>query len=140
MEVMATVERFLHAINTGDVDLMAEVSRSDSMNYTRIQKSDGTFYTKARPQTNFLEKKENQPVFFERIWSPTILVDEQIAAVWAPYDFHVNGKFSHCGIDLFNLLFEDGRWKIANSSWTVIKNDCAPSPLGSISEYSGAGI
>lgn len=134
IEVMTTVNRFLHSINTGDVDLMAEVSRHDSMNYTRIQSSDGTFSTKARPQAHFLEKRENQPKFTERIWDPLILVDEQIAAVWASYDFHVDGEFSHCGIDLFNLLYDEGKWKIANSSWTVIKDGCEPSPLGDISE------
>ena len=133
-EVMATVNRFLHSINTGDVALMAEVSRPDSMNYTRIQLSDGTFHTKARPQTHFLEKRENEPKFTERIWNPILLVDEQIAVVWAPYDFHIDGEFSHCGIDIFNLLYEEGKWKVANSSWTVIKNGCEPSPLGGLSE------
>ena len=134
-EVMATVNRFLHSINTGDITLMAEVSRRDSMNYTRIQSNDGTFSTKARPQTSFLDPtKERGPKVTERIWDPVILVDDQIAAVWAPYDFHIDGKFSHCGIDLFNLIYDEGAWKIANSSWTVIRKGCAPSPLGSISE------
>lgn len=66
----------------------------------------------------------------ERIWNPTVHVHGPIAVVWTPYDFHINGKFSHCGFDLFELLKVDGRWRLSNASWTVQTVDCRPSPLG----------
>ena len=69
-------------------------------------------------------------VLLERIWDPTIRVHGPIAVVWAPFDFHIDGKFSHCGVNLLELLKSDGKWRLSNASWTVQTEDCPPSPLG----------
>lgn len=37
----------------------------------------------------------------ERMWQPQVRVHKGIATLWAPYDFWLDGKFSHCGIDSF---------------------------------------
>jgi hypothetical protein len=66
----------------------------------------------------------------ERMWSPVVRVEGPIATVWAPYDFHVDGRFSHCGVDTVTLLHTDGRWRIASLVYTVQRAECAPSPLG----------
>jgi len=68
--------------------------------------------------------------WLERIWDPKVLEQGPIAVVWAPYDFHVSGKFSHCGIDSFTMLKTAGSWKIAAISDTRETSGCAPSPLG----------
>lgn len=49
----------------------------------------------------------------ERIHSPLIRIDQNLAVVWAPFVFTLDGKPHHCGIDLFNLVRKDGRWLIA---------------------------
>lgn len=66
----------------------------------------------------------------ERMWSPKVLIDGDLAALWAPYDFHRAGKFSHCGTDQVTLVRQDGRWKIASLAYTVKRTGCEPSPLG----------
>ena len=53
-----------------------------------------------------------------------------VAVLWADYDFHLNGKFSHCGIDSFTLLKTTAGWKIAAVADTRETTGCAPSPLG----------
>jgi len=35
-----------------------------------------------------------------------------VAHIWAEYDFHLSGKFSHCGIDSFSLLKTGAGWKV----------------------------
>jgi hypothetical protein len=66
----------------------------------------------------------------ERIWNPDVRVHESIAAVWAPYDFWADGKFSHCGIDVFDLIkTSEGEWKIAGGVFTM-EAKREPSPLG----------
>src|SRR4051794_3208116 len=40
-----------------------------------------------------------QDSLLERMWNPKVLEQGNIAVVWAEYDFHLNGKFHHCGID-----------------------------------------
>lgn len=58
----------------------------------------------------------------ERIHDPLIRIDKDLAVVWAPFDFLVDGKIDHCGTDLFNLVRVDGRWVIASVADTGTKN------------------
>jgi Putative lumazine-binding len=60
----------------------------------------------------------------ERIHDPLVRVDNDLAVVWAPFDFLVDGKVDHCGTDLFNLVSTDGKWLIAGIADTGRK-DCA---------------
>jgi hypothetical protein len=49
----------------------------------------------------------------ERIGKPQVMVDHDLAVVWTPYTFLLDGKPHHCGIDVFNLVQVDGKWLIA---------------------------
>ncbi len=60
----------------------------------------------------------------ERIHDPIIHIDSDLAVVWAPYEFVIDGKVNNCGIDLFNLVRNDGKWVVASISFTSRK-DCA---------------
>lgn len=68
--------------------------------------------------------------WLERMWSPKIQEHGAIATVWAEYDFHVNGKFTHCGIDTFTLAKTNGGWRIAALVFTRETSECPVSPLG----------
>jgi len=59
----------------------------------------------------------------ERIYNPLVRIDHDLALVWAPFEFLVDGKVDHCGTDLFNLVRVDGKWVIASISDTG-RNDC----------------
>ena len=58
----------------------------------------------------------------ERIHDPMVRIDNDLAVVWAPFDFLVDGKVDHCGTDLFNLVRVDGRWVIASVADTGTKS------------------
>jgi hypothetical protein len=68
-----------------------------------------------RPGTTHIE---------ERIHDPLVRIDNDLAVVWAPFEFLVDGKVDHCGTDLFNLVRQDGKWLIASVADTGRK-DCA---------------
>jgi hypothetical protein len=48
----------------------------------------------------------------ERITFDMIKIDGPLASVWTPYSFYYNGKFSHCGVNSFQLLRTASGWKI----------------------------
>jgi hypothetical protein len=48
----------------------------------------------------------------ERIFDPLIRVDDDIAMIWAPYDFFVDGEPHHWGTNIISLIKRDGRWRI----------------------------
>ena len=60
----------------------------------------------------------------ERIHDPLVRIDHDLAVVWAPFEFLVDGKVDHCGTDLFNLVRTDGKWLIASVADTGRK-DCS---------------
>jgi Putative lumazine-binding len=59
----------------------------------------------------------------ERIHDPLVRIDNDLAVVWAPFEFLVDGKVDHCGTDLFNLVRTEGKWLIASVADTGRK-DC----------------
>jgi Putative lumazine-binding len=59
----------------------------------------------------------------ERIHDPLIRIDNDLAVVWAPFEFLVDGKVDHCGTDLFNMVRKDGKWLIASVADTG-RTDC----------------
>ena len=69
----------------------------------------------AKPGTTHIE---------ERIHDPLVRIDHDLAVVWAPFEFLVDGKVDHCGTDLFNLVRTDGKWLIASVADTGRK-DCS---------------
>ena len=44
-------------------------------------------------------------------WGP-ILIDQEIATAWVPYEFYLNGKFSHKGVDVFLLVKTGNEYRI----------------------------
>ena len=55
---------------------------------------------------------------------PLVRIDHDLAMVWAPFEFLVDGKPDHCGTDLFGLVRSDGKWLIASIADTGSK-ECA---------------
>lgn len=70
-------------------------------------------------------EKEQLPEFEESIaGEATVMVDHDIAMVWAPFYFRSKGKVSHVGTNIFNLVkvYKDGKvggddweWKVATA-------------------------
>jgi hypothetical protein len=48
----------------------------------------------------------------EKILSYSIQVDGTLAHAWTPYEFYINGKLSHSGVNAFTLFKESDIWKI----------------------------
>jgi hypothetical protein len=59
----------------------------------------------------------------ERIHDPLVRVDNDLAVVWAPFEFRIDGKLDHCGTDLFSLVHIEGKWLIGSLSATL-RRDC----------------
>jgi len=49
----------------------------------------------------------------ERIHDALVRIDGDVAIIWAPFEFLLDGKIDHCGRDIANLVKVDGRWLIA---------------------------
>jgi len=77
----------------------------------------------------FADLQASKQKYRERIWNPEVRINGLTASVIAPYDFWIDGKFSHCGVDTFDLIKTEEGWKIAGGVYTV-ESKCPASPLG----------
>ena len=69
-------------------------------------------------------KKATGPKWDERVTSMSMQFDASLAAVWAPYEFWLGEKFSHCGVDAFHLAKLPEGWKIIALSDTERREGC----------------
>lgn len=60
----------------------------------------------------------------ERIVFEVIRIDADLASVWTPYTFFYNGRFSHCGVNSFQLVRVNSKWKIQYLIDTRRKQNC----------------
>ncbi|PJJ67581.1 nuclear transport factor 2 family protein [Chryseobacterium geocarposphaerae] len=60
----------------------------------------------------------------ERISIEAIHVDGNLASVFTQYSFYFKGKFSHCGANSFQLIKQNGEWKIQYIIDTRRKDNC----------------
>jgi hypothetical protein len=60
----------------------------------------------------------------EQITFDIIRIDGALAIAWTPYKFYFKGKFSHCGVDSYQLVKITGAWKIQYLIDTRKKQDC----------------
>ncbi len=128
--VLAAVQQFFATMAAKDVEGARQVLIPEGRFFS-VRTIDGERTVRSSTNQEFIDMLATaEGVWLERMWDPEVRVEGDIATVFAPYDFHVNGEFSHCGFDAFDLVKFDGQWKIAGGTYTVERTGCAPSPLG----------
>lgn len=58
-----------------------------------------------------------------------INIHNGVAVAWVPYEFWVEGEFSHCGIDIFTLFEIEDVWKIVSIAYSIEKESCDQLPV-----------
>lgn len=85
------------------------------------QKGDSTLVRNSILNASSSKKKLKEQLREEEI---ILHINKNVTAVWAPYDFWVNDKHSHCGYEVFTLIKKDADWKIASLTYSVEQNTC----------------
>ncbi len=131
--ILQTVDQFFSALGARDRNGLIAVTLPGSLNISVANPVNSVTDINIQNYTQMINGLGGDgPEFLERYWDPTVLIEGDIAVFWAPYDFHVEGQFSHCGIDSFQLVKREGQWLLSNLSWTRQRQGCEPSPLGPV--------
>lgn len=129
-EVAEVANAFLIALSGADTTTLARLLAPEAMIYS-VREGDSGPAIRAVARAAFLEGLGGEDrKLLERMWSPVVQVQGRVAMVWTPYDFHLNGEFSHCGIDVFTMLKGEEGWQVASITYNVVREGCPPSPLG----------
>jgi CubicO group peptidase (beta-lactamase class C family) len=131
-DALRAVQAFLDAINNRDTAAYRALVLAEVKNLIIVPQGDSIVYRWRSTEESVDNLGSEGPDLHERIWEAQVRVNGPIADVWSPYDFYVDGEFSHCGIDAFQLVRTDAGWRIGAIAYTVIreKEECPPSPLG----------
>jgi hypothetical protein len=123
--VLAAVHGFSRALTARDVAASKAVLLAEGQGYATRSVADGSVQIRRETNEAYFEWLATTPdELLERMWDETVMVHGPIAFVWATYDYHENGVFSHCGVNALSLVRTDEGWKSADWVWTVEQGGC----------------
>jgi hypothetical protein len=112
--VKEVINQLFEAMKNADANRLKETFADSALLQTIRRKPDGTFFVQRDNVSEFAQQigQAKKDSLDEQIKFETIKIDGPLASVWAPYKFYYAGKFSHCGVNSFQLVRINGRWKI----------------------------
>ncbi len=122
-DVEAVVLQLFDAMHESDASKIRSLFASDG----RIVGTESNGDSKIITIEDFVAMISQSPAgsLEEKVTSMEIRVDDALATAWVGYDFFVNGNFTHCGYDAFQLHRDANGWKILQIADT--RHDrCAP--------------
>lgn len=66
----------------------------------------------------------HEEIYDEQLQNPEVRIDGALATVWAPYRFYIGKTFSHCGVNAFQLVLLEGKWRITQIIDTRRREPC----------------
>ncbi|WP_298220469.1 nuclear transport factor 2 family protein [Flavobacterium sp.] len=113
-DVKNTIQTFFEGFHHRDTLLLHQVCADKMILQSIEENSNGNSLTE-EPLHFFYRSVASFPKdlkYNEQILSYTIQVDGSMAHAWTPYEFYINDKLSHKGVNAFTLFKEKESWKI----------------------------
>lgn len=126
-EVRKVVETFFEGFHKQDSSLIYSTVAQGVVLQTTSKDSQGNTKFSTEDFSKFVKSIVSIPdsiAFEERLTSFSIQVNQGLANAWVGYGFWINGEFSHCGINSFQMVNFDGHWKIVHLIDTRGKEGC----------------
>jgi len=115
--VLAVAESALAAVTRSDFVAFTDLMLDSAVTFSAGERR-GVYGVQFRTRA---QQRATAPGgrYTERGFNPEVRISGPLAMVWLPYDFYLNGKWSHCGVDAFTLLKTPAGWRIATLVWSV---------------------
>lgn len=124
--VKAVIVSLFDGMRAKNADQVSEAFTPEAIMNTVIAKPEGS-EVGSNSVADFAKRISSTPAetqLDERILDYQIKVDGTMASAWTPYRFYVNGDFSHCGVNSFQLVKTAEGWKIVYIIDTRRKEPC----------------
>lgn len=124
--VKAVVNQLFAGMKQSDSVMIATAFSDSALMQTIVTNKDGQTVVKNMSPQSFasLVTKRPKGSLDEQIVFETVRVSGPLAIVWTPYKFYFSGKFSHCGVNSFQLVKFGEHWKIQYIIDTREKEGC----------------
>ena len=115
-KLKTVVNTFFEGFHSKDSLLIVSViDKSFDLNSTSLKEGKGVL-TNINGD-NFVSaiiSRPDSPVWKEKLLSFNIKIDGPLANVWVDYEFWLDDKLSHCGVNSIHLLKKQSGWKLFN--------------------------
>lgn len=135
--VTEVVERLFEGMRQGDSSMVHSTFYEVNHMFTAVLKGGQSVLSEGSLE-GFLNAvgTPHDKIWDEPIWDMEIKIDGNLAQAWTKYAFYHGGKFSHCGVDAFQLIKTNSGWKIFQLTDTRQTEGCqVPKIIMSKSEY-----
>ena len=111
--IKKVIDQMFIAMKNSDTILLKSCFTSNTVIQT-IQSSSLGAVVKESSVQSFINSIGKQPVgaLDEKIIYDKILVNKELASVWAPYKLYIKGQYVHQGVDSFQVVLTKEGWKI----------------------------
>lgn len=118
-EIQKVIETFFEGFHAKDTVKMKSVCSDKIILQSIMENAKGSKLSDESTKEfyNSIATIPNDFKFEEKILNYSIQVDGTMAHVWTPYEFYINGKLSHSGVNSFTLFKENG---LEASDWKII--------------------
>ena len=121
--VMSAVNALLASFRSGDATVMLRWVYPDGR-VTATGRRAKSSELRQESWSQFAQHVTPAGAFEDSISDPAIEVDGDIAMVWAPFVVRVGGRVMNCGFDHFDLVRENGAWKVMNLTFSSRTDGC----------------
>ena len=126
-KIKEVISLFFEGLQSGDTLKIKQTISDKLILQTTFINKDGKSVLKNESVSTFLNSvasKKNEDNWEERLLSYHIQIDDNMANVWTPYKFYLNNKFSHCGVNSFQMFKDGEEWEIIYLIDTRRKQEC----------------
>lgn len=113
-EIQITIGKFFNAFHQRDSIALKKVCSENLVLHSISESEKGPNFS-IQKASDFYKSIATIPLtmkFEEKILSFKVQIDGSMAHVWTPYEFYVNNKLSHSGVNSFQLYKENEVWKV----------------------------
>jgi len=122
--VLAPVEGLLAALRNGDsAAIMRWVYPEGRVTATGTRSTSSGLRQESWGQ--FAARVSPAGAFDETVSDAVVEVDGDVALVWAPFVVRIGGKVANCGFDHFDLVRDNGAWKVMNLTFSSRVTGCS---------------
>jgi hypothetical protein len=124
--IKQTINTMFNAMRKGDSTMLRSTFAKGIAFQGVANKKDGTVSLETENPDDFIKMvgTPHKGVYDERVTFADIKIDGPLASVWAPYKLYLDDKYSHCGVDVFQLMKTADGWKIIYIVDTRRKDNC----------------
>ena len=124
--VKKPINQLFEGMRTSDSNMIKSAFAPQAFLQTVARNKEGKTVVHSTSVQDFVAavSKPHADVYDERITFDLIRIDGNLAIAWTPYKFYIGDKFSHCGVNSFQLVQLDGVWKIQYIIDTRRRDNC----------------